>query len=544
MGLDLYGPGATGALDGVAAEQVRLLNTLVDNMLGAKGLMAKAVATTNVALSGLPVIDGYQTVADDQVLLTGQTDAKQNGPWVVGPGAWSRPPDFAAGAILTSRAVMVTGGGTRAGSIWVLNASTIVDTTAQTWTVGAVPPPGTIVDAQVAAAAGIQQSKILNLVADLAGKQAVIPPGTYAKPATSGTLAARPAATVVGQRYLATDTDGGTHYESLNGTTWTQLAAGVASVPKVGTQTAVGAEVDLFRVNLATAARGPFRFHVEDGIFNGERDPRLVIGYNQAAEGGLLKAGEPAFSWCIEAHYYDGTNRTFEGYWQYVGSTGSPVRRPIFIQIIKSTNAMNAFQIRSSGIDFTDWAMAGDVVIAQIANAPAQMGIRHYGRSDQTVDTELVAEAQNGKAGLLKLGAAPGTGGAFQVRRVNNNQWAMDASGFAGMFEFFGPDGTRMYGSPTFAGLGILSPTDIPTLILVARAAQTTNLLQARASDGTSVLWAITAAGLPKWHAASSVQTTVGAAGTAAAPPANPTKWLKVVGDDNLTYVVAAYAAA
>lgn len=317
-----------------------------------------------------------------------------------------------------------------------------------------------------------------------------------------------------------------------------------ALVLKTFTQSAVGAEVDLFRVNLATAARGPFRFHVEDGIFNGERDPRLVVGYNQAAEGGLLKAGESAFSWCIEAHYYDGTNRTFESYWQYVGSTGSPVRRPIFIQIIKSTNAMNAFQIRSSGIQFTDWAMAGDVVIAQIANAPAQVGIQHYGRSDQTVDTELVAEAQNGKAGLLKLGAAPGTGGAFQVRRVNNNQWAMDVSGFAGMFEFFGPDGTRMYGSPTFAGLGILSPTDIPTLILVARAAQTTNLLQARASDGTSVLWAITAAGLPKWHAASSVQTTVGAAGTAAAPPANPTKWLKVVGDDNLTYVVAAYAAA
>jgi hypothetical protein len=55
-------------------------------------------------------------------------------------------------------------------------------------------------------------------------------PGTYATPATSGTLSSRPAATVIGQRFLATDTVGGTLYESLNGSTWTQVAAGVGAV--------------------------------------------------------------------------------------------------------------------------------------------------------------------------------------------------------------------------------------------------------------------------------------------------------------------------
>lgn len=55
-----------------------------------------------------------------------------------------------------------------------------------------------------------------------------IPSGTYAKPPTSGLLADRPAATVIGQHYLATDTDGGTLYGSLDGATWTQLAAGVS----------------------------------------------------------------------------------------------------------------------------------------------------------------------------------------------------------------------------------------------------------------------------------------------------------------------------
>jgi hypothetical protein len=39
-------------------------------------------------------------------------------------------------------------------------------------------------------------------------------------------------------------------------------------------------------------------------------------------------------------------------------------------------------------------------------------------------------------------------------------------------------------------------------------------------------------------------QTTVGAAGGASAPPATPTKWWKVKGSDNVTYVIPMYAAA
>lgn len=62
--------------------------------------------------------------------------------------------------------------------------------------------------------------------------------------------------------------------------------------------------------------------------------------------------------------------------------------------------------------------------------------------------------------------------------------------------------------------------------------------------SGTTSVWAVTKAGLPQWIAASNVQTTVGTAGPAAAPPATPSKYLKVVGDDGTTYVIPAYAAA
>lgn len=79
--------------------------------------------------------------------------------------------------------------------------------------------------------------------------------------------------------------------------------------------------------------------------------------------------------------------------------------------------------------------------------------------------------------------------------------------------------------------------------IFQGRSGQTGDLVQYQDSTA-AVLRSITAAGLPKWAAASTVQTTVGAAGGASALPATPSKYLKVVGDDGATYVVPAYAAA
>lgn len=47
---------------------------------------------TNVAsLSGPATLDGVSCVAGDMVFLIGQTDAKENGPWIIRAGAWERP---------------------------------------------------------------------------------------------------------------------------------------------------------------------------------------------------------------------------------------------------------------------------------------------------------------------------------------------------------------------------------------------------------------------------------------------------------------------
>lgn len=50
--------------------------------------------------------------------------------------------------------------------------------------------------------------------------------------------------------------------------------------------------------------------------------------------------------------------------------------------------------------------------------------------------------------------------------------------------------------------------------------------------------------GIPEWLAASNAQTTVGAAGGASAPPATPTKWLKVKDPSGTVGVIPWYAAA
>lgn len=54
------------------------------------------------------------------------------------------------------------------------------------------------------------------------------------------------------------------------------------------------------------------------------------------------------------------------------------------------------------------------------------------------------------------------------------------------------------------------------------------------------IRWALA----PRWNAAGIEQTTVGTAGGASAPPATPTKYLKVVDSAGTTLVIPAYAAA
>lgn len=93
-----------------------------------------ALSSTNVTpLSGTATtVDGVAlNTAGMRVLLTGQTTASQNGPWVVAAGSWTRPTDFAAGSHAASSAFFVEEGTANSDTGWTCTTdppSDVVDT--------------------------------------------------------------------------------------------------------------------------------------------------------------------------------------------------------------------------------------------------------------------------------------------------------------------------------------------------------------------------------------------------------------------------------
>lgn len=98
----------------------------------------RAVATTNVAsLSGTTTIDGVSLVADDRVLLVGQSTGSQNGVYTVAAGAWSRSSDLNTSAEFHPGVAVIVGEGTVGAGMIFYFATTgafTLGSTSQTWT--------------------------------------------------------------------------------------------------------------------------------------------------------------------------------------------------------------------------------------------------------------------------------------------------------------------------------------------------------------------------------------------------------------------------
>lgn len=97
----------------------------------------KAIATSNITLSGTQTIDGVALSADDSVLVAGQSTASQNGLYLVKTGAWVRRNDADANAEVTSGLYTFVSQGTiYASTGWALVTADpiVVDTTALTFT--------------------------------------------------------------------------------------------------------------------------------------------------------------------------------------------------------------------------------------------------------------------------------------------------------------------------------------------------------------------------------------------------------------------------
>ena len=86
----------------------------------------KAASTSNITLSGEQTIDGVSCVADDRVLVTGQTDATENGIYNCDTGAWNRAKDWdGAYDVVTGTIVRVHSGTSNSGYYAVTTTGTI-----------------------------------------------------------------------------------------------------------------------------------------------------------------------------------------------------------------------------------------------------------------------------------------------------------------------------------------------------------------------------------------------------------------------------------
>jgi hypothetical protein len=97
----------------------------------------RALADSNVVLTGTQTIDGVSLAAGERVLLTGQTTPSENGIWLVQAGAWTRPSDFETGDTVAGAFTFVEEGTTYGDTGWLCTSdqgADVVDTDPLTFT--------------------------------------------------------------------------------------------------------------------------------------------------------------------------------------------------------------------------------------------------------------------------------------------------------------------------------------------------------------------------------------------------------------------------
>jgi hypothetical protein len=87
----------------------------------------KVIATSNIALSGLQVIDGVSVVDGDRVAVIAQTNSINNGFYIANSGSWTRSDDMLVGSEVAGVMFIVQQGNSHADSLWCITNDTGTD---------------------------------------------------------------------------------------------------------------------------------------------------------------------------------------------------------------------------------------------------------------------------------------------------------------------------------------------------------------------------------------------------------------------------------
>lgn len=113
----------TDAYEAADAQIVSQLQAYADSLQAGFSVKApvKAIATSNITLSGTQTVDGVALTAGMRVLVAGQTAASANGIYVVAAGAWARAADADSDSeVKDGMSVFVEEGTENHDSTWVL----------------------------------------------------------------------------------------------------------------------------------------------------------------------------------------------------------------------------------------------------------------------------------------------------------------------------------------------------------------------------------------------------------------------------------------
>jgi hypothetical protein len=104
-------PSASGTI----ATNEYVVGLVGTNVQTKEAVKAATTANIDLAVGGLLVIDGYQTIASDRILVKNQTALKENGIYVAGAGAWTRSTDTDSTTEIKSAVTFVENGNTYSG---------------------------------------------------------------------------------------------------------------------------------------------------------------------------------------------------------------------------------------------------------------------------------------------------------------------------------------------------------------------------------------------------------------------------------------------